>query len=331
MSDQSPEKKGRGLDSTGNSKSILAIVPAYGVADFVVQVVREALKFVDHVLVVDDGCPEESGKLASESFRKNGRVTVVFNEENLGVGGAMKTGFRWALERDFDVIVKIDGDGQMDPSFVPKLTEPIMSGKAEFSKGNRFGSPRSVRSMPFIRLIGNSGLSLLSKISTGYWSVSDPTNGFIAIRKETLEDIEFELLSDSYFFEMDLLFRLSISRARIHETYMASTYGTEKSNLGIFKVSLTFPFLLAQNAVKRVAYNYYIRDWTKGSIELPAGIALMVWGVLFGIGAFSEAQGKAESVTAGQAVAMAIGIILGFQLLLSFLSQDVQSEPRADR
>jgi glycosyltransferase involved in cell wall biosynthesis len=308
---------------------VLAIVPSFRTSSSIIDVVSRSLKYVDHVLVVDDQCPEESGKLVSEKFPKNKTVTVITHEENLGVGGAMKTGFAWALEHDFEIIVKIDGDGQMDPALVPELIKPLIDNTADFSKGNRFESPRMVRQMPFIRLLGNGFLSLFSKISTGYWSVNDPTNGFIAIKKETLAKLEPELLANSYFFESDLLFRLAIVRARISEMPMAAVYGDEKSSLKIMRVLWTFPFLHFRNLIKRIVYNYYVRDWSIGSIELPIGLVLMIWGVWFGLSSYSAAQVLGVSVTAGQAVATAIGIILGFQLLLSFISQDVQSEPRA--
>lgn len=308
---------------------VLAVIPSFRTSSSIINVVNRSLEQVHHVLVVDDDCPENSGKLVSKEFSKDKRVTVITHEENLGVGGAMKTGFAWALENDFEIIVKIDGDGQMDPALVPELIKPLIDSTADFSKGNRFESPRMVRQMPFVRLLGNGFLSLFSKISTGYWSVNDPTNGFIAIKKEALAKLEPELLANSYFFESDLLFRLAIVRARISEMPMAAVYGDEKSSLKIMKVLWTFPFLHFRNLIKRIVYNYYVRDWSIGSIELPIGLVLMIWGVWFGLSSYSAAQVQGEAVTAGQAVATAIGIILGFQLLLSFISQDVQSEPRA--
>lgn len=307
---------------------VLAIVPSFRTSSTIIDVISRSLEYVDHVLVVDDKCPEQSGKFVSEKFSKDKRVTVITHEENQGVGGAMKTGFAWALKNNFEIIVKIDGDSQMDPALVPELIKPLIENTADFSKGNRFESPRTVRQMPFRRLVGNGFLSLFSKISTGYWSVNDPTNGFIAIKKETLGKLEPELLANSYFFESDLLFRLAIVRARISEMPMAAVYGDEKSSLKIMKVLWTFPFLHFRNLIKRIVYNYYVRDWSIGSIELPIGLVLMIWGVWFGLSSYSSAQVLGASVTAGQAVATAIGIILGFQLLLSFISQDIQREPK---
>lgn len=310
------------------SKKVLAVIPAFRTGDQIVNTVSGLLDKVNHVVVVDDKCPEESGKRVSQALPHEDRVTVIIHEENLGVGGAMKTGFEWALQHNFEIIVKIDGDGQMDPELVPRLIKPLNEGTVDFCKGNRFDSPRMVRQMPFVRLLGNGFLSLFSKISSGYWSISDPTNGFIAISKDTLAKLEPQLLANSYFFESDLLFRLSIVKARIGEMPMPAFYGNEKSSLKIWRVFWTFPFLHFRNLVKRIIYNYYVRDWSIGSIELPVGLVLMIWGVWFGLSSYSVAQVQGQAVTAGQAVATAIGIILGFQLLLSFISHDIQSEKK---
>jgi glycosyltransferase involved in cell wall biosynthesis len=304
------------------------VIPAFRVSDQILKVVKDSLVFADHVLVVDDSCPEGSGRLVLGEFEKNLRVDSIFNSDNLGVGGAMKAGYLWGLARDFTILVKVDGDGQMDPALIPGLIAPIQQGYSDFSKGNRFNSPRLVHQMPKLRLFGNGFLSIFSKISSGYWSVNDPTNGFIAISRSALERLEVERLANSYFFESDLLFRLSIIKARISEFPMTAKYGEEKSNLKISRVVFTFPFLHGKNLLKRILYNYYVREWSIGSIELPLGIGLAAWGVYFGLASFSAAQSQGLSVTAGQAVATAIGIILGFQLLLSFVSHDIQAEPR---
>lgn len=310
---------------------VLAIVPVFRGRNQIIEIVAGALKVVDHVLVVDDSCPEDSGLAVEQEFSDNPRVTVVFHDENLGVGGAMKTGFRWALQCSFEIIVKLDADGQMKPYLIPELVSPLKHKEADFAKGNRFDSPRHVRSMPIIRIIGNGALSLLTKISTGYWSVSDPTNGYLAIRKEALSKLEFQFLSDGYFFESDLLFRLAIVRARICEMPMSAVYGDEKSGLRIWRVLITFPFLHLRNLMKRLAYSYYVRDWSIGSVELPIGLALMSWGTWFGLSTFASARDVGETVSAGQAVTTAIAIILGFQLFLSFISQDIQREPKSAR
>ena len=306
----------------------LAIIPAFGVADQISNVVASCMQYVDSVLVVDDCCPEQSGKIIDFEFSEIDSVSVVYHERNMGVGGAMKTGFQWGLDNLFDVFVKVDGDGQIKPELIPQLIAPILTGTFDFRKGNRFDSPRTLREMPPARLIGNSFLSLLSKISSGYWTVSDPTNGFFAIGRDTLERLEPDRLANDYFFESDLLFRLSTVRARVSEMPMVAIYGEERSNLNIWRVLWTFPLLHTKNFAKRIIYNYYVRDWSIGSIEFPTGLILMFGGVWFGLSSYKSAQAAGVGVTAGEAVTTAISIILGFQLLLSFVAHDIQNERR---
>lgn len=306
-------------------------MPAYKVRRHIVDVVTGCLEYVDKVLVVDDACPDKSGQAVLEAYVNNPKVSVIFNGDNRGVGGAMKAGYRWAIENEYDITVKIDGDGQMNPSLITSLIEPLTNGTSDFVKGNRFSSPRSIRGMPIHRVIGNGILSLLSKVSTGYWSLSDPTNGFLAITSDILEKLELERLSDGYFFESDLLFRLSILRAKVVEFPMMSVYGSEVSNLRISRVIFTFPWMHFKNLIKRIIYNYYVRDWSIGSIELPLGLVLIVVGIVFGLLRFNQSSAVGEEVSAGEAVATAIAIILGFQLLLSFVTQDIQSEPKSGK
>ena len=313
------------------NRKTLVVIPAYKVADTVVEITERAIAFSDHVLVVDDACPEGSGREAQRHFSFNEQVSVIFHESNKGVGGAMKTGYLWALKHDFAIVVKIDGDGQIRPELIPDLIEPILGGRVDYVKGNRFDSPRTVGNMPFIRLLGNGFLSLLTKLSTGYWSISDPTNGFVAISREMLERIEPEYLADGYFFESDLLYRLSISRSRVAEIAMESVYSNEKSNLNILRVAVTFPFFHLRNMTKRVIYNYYVRDWSIGSIELPTGFTFLITGLWFGLKSFWDAQESGSGISAGEAVGSSVAIILGFQLILSFVSHDIQAERRADR
>jgi hypothetical protein len=185
--------------------------------------------------------------------------------------------------------------------------------------------------MPRVRILGNAVLSLWSKQSTGYWRITDPTNGFTAIHRKALENIHLDKLRKTYFFESDMLFRLSIINAVVTDVPMKAVYGDEKSHLKIRKVLVEFPFRHTVNLLKRVFYRYYLREWSIASIELPVGLSLLVFGLWFGLASFIDASGAGRATTAGQVTVAAIGIILGVQFLLSFLAYDVQSEPKIPR
>jgi len=174
-------------------------------------------------------------------------------------------------------------------------------------------------------------LSLWAKLSTGYWSMTDPTNGYTAIHRRALEAINLDKVRSSYFFESDMLFRLNIANCVVADVPMVARYGKESSNLKIHKILLEFPWRHSVNTFKRIFYRYYLREWNVGSFELPAGILLIVFGSWFGLTSFLSATAAGVSTTAGQATGSAVSLILGVQLMLSFISYDVQSEPRIPR
>lgn len=282
---------------------------------------------VQKIYVIDDACPDGSGLLVEEKSRDK-RITVVFHSLNRGVGGAVITGYRIALEEGAEIVVKLDGDGQMDPSLIPTLVAPILAGEADYAKGNRFENLDSLISMPKVRVFGNAVLSLWTKFSSGYWSVTDPTNGYTAIHRSALEKLNLDKLRESYFFESDMLFRLNISGCVVRDVPMDSVYAEEQSNLRIHKVLLEFPARHAVNLVKRIFYRYYLREWNIGSFELPLGLALVAIGGWFGLSSYLSATAIGVATTAGQATGSALALILGVQMLLSFLAYDVQAEPR---
>jgi glycosyltransferase involved in cell wall biosynthesis len=309
---------------------IAVVIPAYKVADHILDVVREIGKEVDFIFVVDDACPQNSGELVKKSV-KDKRVQVITHSANQGVGGAVVSGYRAALDVGADIVVKLDGDGQMDASKIGELTAPIIAGKADYTKGNRFDSITGLRQMPGIRIFGNGALSLMTKVSTGYWNVTDPTNGFTAIHADLLRGITLEMLSKRFFFESDLLFRLSLARAVVWDIPMESRYGTEKSNLRISKAIFEFTWKHGINFHKRLFYNYYLREMSAASIELPIGIVMSWFGLIFGLVKFNESLETGMPATAGTVMLSAVPLILGIQFVLAFLSNDIASVPKRVR
>ncbi|MEY4990518.1 MAG: hypothetical protein RIS08_744 [Actinomycetota bacterium] len=303
------------------------VIPAYKVEKHVLDLLTRIGPEVDRIWVVDDACPNGSGELVKKKS-KDRRVSVIFNQVNKGVGGAVVAGYKAAFSAGADVVVKMDGDGQMFPEDLPKLVKPILIGEADYTKGNRFDSLDQLYLMPRIRILGNAVLSLWSKMSSGYWSITDPTNGYTAIHRAALERIDLDKLSERYFFESDMLFRLNLAAAVVEDVPLPARYGDEKSNLKISKVLIEFPLKHLRNQLKRIFYRYYLREFSIASFELPIGLGLSLFGAWFGIASFIAAAEAGRATTAGQATIASLSIILGVQLLLSFLSYDIQSEPR---
>lgn len=302
---------------------IVAVIPAYRARNTIDKVVAQALKVFDHVIVVDDDCPEKSGMVV-ENLSSN--LTTLFRKKNGGVGAATKTGIQEALDLGAEVIVKIDSDGQMDPSLAPLLTEPIIAGQADLCKGTRFDSPEDLEGMPLLRLVGNSALSLINKFSSGYWSVNDPTNGFVALSAKLARDLRWEKISDDYFFESDLLFRSRLLGARVSQMRMRSVYGSEKSGLKPLKVLIPFLVKHLRNQLKRLIYMYFVREWNLGTIYVLASLLSLGVGLVASLSAFQQAE--VGSVGTGTAVLSSLGFILWVQFSTQFIAVDVTSEPR---
>ncbi len=307
---------------------LAVVIPCYRVTREIPGVLGRIGPEVSLVYCVDDGCPDGSGAAAAAAAGGDPRVRVVHHARNMGVGAAVMTGYRLALADGADIIVKLDGDGQMAPEDIAHLVRPLLRGEADYVKGNRFFYVEDVRSMPRVRLVGNAGLSLLSKLSTGYWNLFDPTNGFTAIHASVAALLPFEKLGPRYFFESDLLFRLNILRAVVMDAPLSARYADERSNLSVWKSLFEFPLRHLRNLAKRIFYNYFLRDFNIASVNLVTGAMLIVFGVAFGAYHWIRSAEHALLASPGTVMVAALPIILGSQALLSFVNYDIGSVPR---
>jgi len=306
---------------------LAAVIPCFRVKRHILGVLAAIPAAVDRIYVVDDGCPEGSGA-AVESGCTDPRIRVLRHERNEGVGGATITGYRAALADDATVIVRLDGDGQMDPALIPRLVRPILEGTADYAKGNRFFELEGLRAMPPLRLFGNSMLSFASKLSSGYWNVFDPTNGFTAIHAAVLRQLPLDKLSHGWFFESDLLFRLGTIRAVVCDVPIPARYGEEASSLVVRRVIGEFARKHAVNAAKRIFYGYYLRNFNIASIEIALGIPLVAFGAWIGATRWFDGHLRNTPATSGTVMLAALPILVGIQLVLAFLSYDLQNVPR---
>jgi glycosyltransferase involved in cell wall biosynthesis len=306
---------------------IAVVIPCFRVRNHILSVIEQIGREVSVIYVIDDCCPEKSGILV-ENTCTDSRVRVIYHQVNHGVGGAVMSGYKAAIADKMDIIVKIDGDGQMDPTLIPDFIDPIIAGDADYAKGNRFFDLEEIRTMPKIRLFGNAVLSFMTKISSGYWDLFDPTNGYTAIHADVARHLPFEKISRRYFFETDILFRLSTLRAVVVDIPMDAKYGDEVSNLKISKIVGEFLVKHMRNFSKRVFYNYYLRDMSLASIELPIGVLLFISGSSFGIYQWIHSLKAGITTPAGTVMLAALPILMGLQLILAFLAYDIASVPR---
>ena len=306
---------------------IAVVIPTYKARKHILDVINEIGPEVARIYVVDDCCPESSGDFVIANC-KDQRVSVIMHTVNQGVGGAVMTGYKAAVADGMDILVKIDSDGQMDPSLLMGFVEPIFLGEADYTKGNRFFDLEKVRTMPKIRLFGNAVLSLMCKFSSGYWNLFDPTNGYTAIHADVARYLPFDKISRRYFFETDMLFRLNTLRAVVVDVPMNAKYGDEVSSLRISNIIGEFFAKHVRNFMKRIFYNYYLRDMSIASFELPIGLLLMNFGAIYG-GYHWFGSAQANVTTPAGTVLLAITPILaGLQLVLAFFSYDISSVPQ---
>ena len=240
----------------------------------------------------------------------------------------MKVGYRAAHAAGYDVAVKVDGDGQMDPRHILTLLHPIALGVSDYTKGNRFFNIEDVRAMPYVRLFGNAALSFASKLSTGYWNVFDPTNGYTALHLSVIDLITLDKVADRYFFETDILFRLNIARCAVRDVPLVALYGDERSGLRIARIFFPFLFGHIRNFCKRIFYSYFLRDFHVASIMILLGPSLLIAGLVFGGYRWWLSISTGVPATAGTVMIGALLILTGLQLTLTAVSYDVANVPK---
>lgn len=198
----------------------------------------------------------------------------------------------------------------MDPQIAKKFILPIINGDADYTKGNRFFNLTGVQSMPKVRFFGNIGLSFLTKASSGYWKLFDPTNGYTAISTKALKLLSLDKVQKRYFFESDILFRLNLISAKVVDVPMVAVYGDEISNFG-----------------KRIFYKYFLQDFNVATLELIFGVLMTLFGTFFGLYHWISNAFSGEETPTGTIMISALFILVGIHLFLQFLSYDVNSSP----
>jgi len=303
------------------------VIPCYKAKSKILEVLAGLGPEVNDIIVVDDACPENTGNFVRQNC-KDLRVKVHVLNENSGVGGATVAGLKLAYRAGSEIIVKIDSDNQMDPRLIPGFTDVIAQQKADYAKGNRFFSPRSLQGMPLLRIAGNAGLSFLNKLATGYWQVMDPTNGFFAIHRNLLPFLDLDRLEKRYFFESDLLFRLGSIRALVTDIPIWSRYADEKSGLSELRALFTFPPKLLKRTMKRLVYRYLLRDFNIATVLFLIGSLLIFFGLIFGSYQWVAAVDEARTASSGTVMVAALPTLLGIQMWLSAILYDVTSGPQ---
>ncbi len=307
--------------------TVAVVIPAYRVEKELGAVLQSIPAFIRHIIVVNDASPDATAQVAAQAAQADGRICLLHHPQNRGVGGAMITGYQKALQLGADIIVKVDGDGQMNPADIPALIAPLLQAKADFTKGNRFRDFRALTQMPLVRRVGNIGLSFLAKAASGYWNIFDPTNGFLAIRASALRRLPLEEIHHTYFFEISQLCQLYHIGAVVRDVPLPARYAAETSNLSIPRVLLEFPPRLLVAFVRRIALHYFLYDFSLASVYLLTGFPLFLFGIIFGSVEWFAYASRGIPAPTGTVMLATLPVILGIQLLLSAAAIDLQSIP----
>jgi len=304
---------------------IAVIIPAYKVEKKIKKVIENIPSFVEKIIVVDDASPDSTGRILMDIHDQ--RLTILTHEQNQGVGGAMITGYNHAVSVGAEILVKMDGDDQMDPEKLPDLILPILNQEADFTKGNRFLHQTQLQTMPLIRRIGNWGLTFLVKAASGYWQIFDPTNGYTAMHAKVWQNVNKSRISKDYFFESSLLTEMRFINAVVQDIYIPARYQDERSSMSIWKVLKSFPFRLIKATLRRFIYQYYLFNFSFGSLAFILGLFFILFGFIWGVIYWNESRKTGIPATTGTVLIAVLPIILGVQLILQVISQDMNDIP----
>jgi dolichol-phosphate mannosyltransferase len=307
---------------------ISIIVPVYNVGKSIIDFIGSIPNYVDQIIVVDDKCPLGTGKILKKHSQNNEKLEILFNDQNLGVGGTVKRGYESAIKKNSDIIVKIDGDGQMDSDQIIRLVNCIVDGY-DYSKGNRFLNTSYIKNYPLERFLGNKFLSLYSKFSTGYWDIFDPINGFTAIKKNKLKELNLDKVDNRYFFETDMLFNLYLLKSTVKDVSVNIKYFKDhRQNLNILKETFNFFFKNFHRLLNRVRITYLNNSVRLPGILFSVGISSLLFSVFFGsYNLFIYSMIKKTFIPNSINAICLISFIVGLFTLLFFFKIDINNNP----
>jgi dolichol-phosphate mannosyltransferase len=302
------------------------IIPAYKCDDQITATITTIPGWIRYIIVVDDCSPDNLiDRVMAIDDR---RVHIIRHDINIGVGGAFITGCHKAVELGADILVKMDGDGQMDPAQLPRLIKPLIDGKADYTKGNRFWDLRELRVMPRFRIFGNMTLSLLLKMASGYWNLFDPTNGYIALTSYMFNNINLNKVDRRYFFESSMLIQAGIQQFVVEDVPIPANYRDEISSLSVIETIFTFPPRLVYGVLRRFLWRYIFFDFTAVSIFILLGIPALVWGIIFGAYVWVQNAMISRPTPTGTIMLSVLPIIVGIQLISQAIVIDIGNIPK---
>jgi len=309
------------------TSTVALVIPVHNESAHIIDVLASIPDWIDRVFVIDDASTDDTRVRVATC--EDPRVNLVAHSTNKGVGAAMRTGYELALSEGYDLIGKMDGDGQMCPDELMRLARPCVDGLADYAKGNRFYFQNAAADMPKHRSFGNTTLSLMTKLASGYWHVYDSQCGYTMIRAQYLRLIRLEELADDYFFENCMLIMLNELNARVVDVPVSTIYGDETSGISVLRVIRTFPLRLMSGGVRRFWRKHLVTDFGAVGVLVSLALTLSLLGFLFGSYHWWLSASTGQVASTGTVMIATLPIIISIQLAAQAFVLSVLSSPGA--
>lgn len=307
---------------------VAAILPCYNEEKLIAKTIETLPEFIDDIIAVDDMSKDKTWDIISKIAKKNKKVKPIHLDKNVGIGGAYINGFEFALGHKADLIFTMAGDAQCNQNYMNNMIDTLLDNDIDYVKANRFVHLEELKQMPRFRRIGNTVITILTKFSSGYYSIFDSQNGYGVFKRKTLIDLPFEHIGKRYDYENTLLIALSIMGAKVKDEPVPAIYGDEESTIPVFKTTLRALRVVWKGFWKRIYYKYILVNFHPIALFLILGILLEIIGLCFGVFIIVDKLAYSTSPSTGTVMLVVLPIILGFQLLLSAITMDMNNEEK---
>jgi glycosyltransferase involved in cell wall biosynthesis len=306
---------------------VAVVIPAYNEEKLIATTIKKLPDFIDYIIVVNDGSKDDTLAILNKLKRENKKLTVLSNDPNGGIGFTLIKGFKYAVEHTDAVAIGIvAGDDQFDTSYLAPMMDELLDRNLDYIKASRFFHREQFKTMPKYRQVGNIVISLLTKFSTGYYNITDITNGCGFLRREILQKVNFDLVKHRYDYETSMLTALSIAGARIMDHPVPAHYGDEKSTIKLMSTVLRNLRAVWNGFWLRIYYKYILYSFHPIALFLLGGLLLTLVGLGFGIWIIFEKILNTVSPSSGTVMLVVLPLILGFQMLMTALTMDMNNE-----
>lgn len=308
--------------------TLAAVIPAYNEEKLITKTVETLPSFVDKIILINDGSSDNTLNVVKNLAKKNNKIIIIDNKENIGLGSSMVKGFKKALALRTDLICVLAGDAQCNPSYLSKMADELITNNLDYVKANRFVHLEELKKMPKMRKFGNIIITILTKFSTGYYSIFDSQNGYAVFTRHILKKLSLDMVGKRYDYENTLLTALSIAGARVRDFPVPAVYGEETSTIKVLPTTLRALRVTFTGFWKRIYNKYILINFHPIALFLLSGILLITIGLLAGIFITIERALRGASPSSGTVMLVVLPIIVGFQLLLTALTMDMNNEDK---